>query len=253
MNRFYIQPSDIRPENNSEPQALKATLTDADDLKHMQRVLRLGIGDQVEICDGQGREYLGTIEQVGPGRVDLTLLGPLDIARELPCEVWLFQGITKGQKWDYLIQKAVEAGVHHIVPVAMARSVSKISDEKADKKTDRWQKIADEAAKQSKRGVLPVFHGPQSFKEALSQQEDFDLVLTAYEGERHNTLKTVADRIVSAKRIALWVGPEGGIDAIEASALSQAGTLVTLGRRILRTETAPVVLLAQLSYLLETS
>ncbi len=243
MNRFYVQPSSNHTCKIVEP----------DDIKHISKVLRLTNGDHLEICDGKGNEYFGTITAVGQSGIDLKLTGPLEIPRELPAEIWLFQGITKGQKWDYLIQKAVEAGVHHIVPVAMHRSVSKISDEKADKKTDRWQKIADEAAKQSKRGVLPQFHSPLSFKEALAMQADFDLVLTAFEGERENKLKTVADRVVSSKRIALWVGPEGGIELKEAEALAAVGPLITLGHRILRTETAPVVLLAQLSYILETS
>lgn len=248
MNRFYIEASDIK----GPSQALQCALTDPEALKHI-KVLRLQANDQVEICDGRGSEYLGTILGVGQGRVDIRLMGPLEVQREFPCEVWLFQGITKGQKWDYLIQKAVEAGVNHIVPVAMTRSVSKISEEKADKKTDRWQKISDEAAKQSKRGVLPVFHSPISFKEALAQQGDFDLVITAYEGEKQRHLSHVADQVLGAKRLALWVGPEGGIDGKEAEALASKGPLVTLGHRILRTETAPIVLLAQLSYILETT
>lgn len=241
MNRFYVQPSSHKT----------CTIVDPDDIKHISKVLRLTSGDHLEICDGKGNEYLGTIQKLNERTIELGLEGPLAIQRELSAEIWLFQGITKGQKWDYLIQKAVEAGVHHIVPVAMHRSVSKISDEKADKKTDRWQKIADEAAKQSKRGVLPQFHNPLTFKEALAMQGNFDLVLTAYEGEREIKLKAVADRVISSNRIALWVGPEGGIESKEAAALAAIGPLITLGHRILRTETAPVVLLAQLSYLLE--
>lgn len=247
MNRFYIKPADVQITQG----ALRCSLSSVDDIKHMLKVLRLGKGDQVEICDGEGKEYLGTIQEATMGLVTLTLEGPLAVSRELPCEVWLFQGITKGQKWDYLIQKSVECGIHHIVPVAMQRSVSKISDEKADKKTDRWQKISDEAAKQSKRGVLPSFHPPVSFKEALAQQGDFDCVVVAYEGERESTLNWYAERIVASKRIALWVGPEGGIEPSEVEALSQKGVTVSLGNRILRTETAPVVLLAQLSYIME--
>lgn len=250
MNRFYTSRFESS-DQGEQGSRLITTIDDAQDVKHLVKVLRLGPGDQVEICDGKGKEYLGTIERAEQNQVVLSLEALTQVQRELPAEITLFQGIPKGQKWEYLVQKSVEAGIHHIVPVAMVRSVSKVSEEKSDKKTDRWQKIADEAAKQAKRGVLPVFHSPLSFKEALGQQKDYDLVLIAYENESQTLLKDLAHQVLAAKRIAIWIGPEGGIDEKEVDALSALGTTITLGKRILRTETAPVVLLAQISYILE--
>lgn len=250
MNRFYT--TDLKLLDQGEQKSkLITSINDAQDVKHLVKVLRLGPGDQVEICDGKGKEFLGTIEDIQQNQVILSLESQTLVDRELPVEITLFQGIPKGQKWEYLVQKSVEAGVHHIVPVAMIRSVSKVSEEKSDKKTDRWQKIADEAAKQAKRGVLPIFHNPLTFKEALNLQKNYDLVIIAYEHETKKLLKDLAPQVLAAKRIALWIGPEGGIDDKEVDALSALGTTITLGNRILRTETAPIVLLAQISYILE--
>jgi 16S rRNA (uracil1498-N3)-methyltransferase len=246
MNRFYTN------HIVEKLSGLEAVINDSQDIKHIIRVLRLTLGDSIEICDGKGLEYIGTLKEIHSDSLVVSLTPPVDIQRELPCTVSLFQGITKGQKWDYLIQKSVEAGVLNIIPVAMQRSVSKVSEEKADKKTDRWQKIAEEAAKQAKRSIIPTFHVPLSFKEALAAMKEYDLVIIAYENELNCHLSSLAESVKRAKKIAVWVGPEGGIDPKEIEALMVYGSTITLGRRILRTETAPVVLLAQLSYILET-
>lgn len=245
MNRFYIFDEVLSLDTC-------VTIRDPGDLRHMNKVLRLGLGDQVELCDGQGRVYVASLVNMDHEKTELKVEKDLAWETEMPCHVVLFQGVPKSTKWDFLIQKSVECGVSAIYPVQMMRSVSQIGEEKAHKKVSRWQKISDEAAKQSKRTRLPVISEPLTFKEALKSLKDFDLVLIAYEDERQTSLKTIASTIQAAQSIALVVGPEGGIDPSELDQLKVLGQVVTLGKRILRTETAPLVILSQLSYILES-
>ncbi|MCK8058101.1 MULTISPECIES: 16S rRNA (uracil(1498)-N(3))-methyltransferase [unclassified Fusibacter] len=244
MNRFYIEKKNVDKQQNV------AVITDRDELKHLTKVLRLEVGDHIEVCDGEGTDYLGEIASVGQDEVGLTLLEGLP-SREMPVKVDLYQGVPKGQKWDYLLQKSVECGVHSIVPVQMKRSVAKISDEKSSKKQGRWQKIADEAAKQSKRSIKPLVKESVSFSEALTMMGDYDLVLVAYENERLNSLNKISDLVGDASKIAIWIGPEGGIADEEIDRLKEFAQVISLGKRILRTESAAMVLLSQISYIVE--
>ena len=172
---------------------------------------------------------------------------------ELPAEIWLFQGLPKADKMEWIIQKTVELGVAHIVPMATRRCIVKLDDKKADAKIARWQEIAKAAAKQSKRGLIPTVHPVMPFKTAIEFVSDMDVRMISY--ELAEDMQHTRDLLAKAKpgqRIAVFIGPEGGFEEAEIqTALSAGVDPVTLGRRILRTETAGMTVLAWLSYLLE--
>lgn len=249
MHRFFVKPE----------QLLESIVTiSGEDFKHITKVLRLGKGDLIEVCDGQGTDYLVSLNTPG----DQTISG--SITRQYRSQgetsemrITLFQGLPKGTKMEVIIQKAVELGVYQIVPFSSLRAVSQIKD-KQDKKIERWQRIAYEAAKQSKRGIIPKILLPQTLKEVLNQVDHYDLMILAYEDENRLTLKAALEAFQKISKtdkplsIAVIVGPEGGFDLQEAAACQAAGVIsVTLGRRILRTETAGMVVLSQLNYWME--
>ncbi|AWW26540.1 16S rRNA (uracil(1498)-N(3))-methyltransferase [Acetobacterium carbinolicum] len=246
MHRFFVKPE----------QRFESTITiSGEDFKHIAKVLRLGKGDVIEVCDGQGTDYLVTLNTPG----EQTISG--SIARHYPSQgetpemsVTLFQGLPKGAKMEVIIQKAVELGVYQIIPFSSCRAVSQIKD-KQDKKLERWQRIAYEAAKQSKRGIIPRILWPLTFKEVLSEVARYDLMILAYEDENRQTLKGALEAVRKISKtdkplsIGVIVGPEGGFDPQEAAACQAAGVIsVTLGKRILRTETAGMVVLSQLNF-----
>jgi len=212
---------------------------------HVRRSLRMGPGDPLTVCDGRGTDAACRIEGFRGDEVLLTVLSRTPTATEPSCAVTLYQGLPKGDKMEWIIQKAVELGVSRIVPVQMARSVSVITDkpDKRDKKAARWQKIADEAAGQSGRGILPPVEAPVSFREAAARLAE-ENTLICYEGGGA-PLWELADRTAGA--VSLVIGPEGGIDRKELSLMCEnGGRPVTLGPRILRCETAPLAALAVL-------
>lgn len=244
MNRFYIH----RNQLNSREQT--AYITDKDDIKHITKSLRMFPGDQIELCAGEDESYLAEIDQIDHNKIYLLVHDKID-SRELPVRIDLFQGIPKGQKWDFLIQKAVECGIDKIYPVQLKRCVSIIREGSESKKLARWQKIADEAAKQSKRSYCPQVHPVHDLTQALTLQTAYDLVLIAYEGEATQYLKHYQQAVKDAKNIAIWVGPEGGFEYDEVAQLAQHGKVISLGKRILRTESAAMVLLSQIGYIVE--
>ena len=229
-----------------------AIALDGDTAHHLLHVLRLTPGSQLTLCDGAETDYAVTIEHIYPKKP--LLICKVDSAAPALTEpetaITLYQGLPKGDKLETIIQKCVELGVHQIIPVATGRSVVKL---KADaKKTARYQRIAESAAGQSMRGIVPKVADAISFETALAHMDCEALTLVAYEEEKHLSLKHALTQ-PACKKINLWIGPEGGFDAEEVDALAKKGAcIVTLGKRILRTETAAIAMLAQVLCLTET-
>ena len=168
---------------------------------------------------------------------------------ELPINITLYQGLPKADKLEFIIEKSTELGVSKIVPVEMRFSIAKVKNE--EKKIVRWNKIAESAAKQSKRNVIPLIEQTIKFNEMIKELEQYDLILVAYENESKQTLKNVLAKVQKdkIKNVALIIGPEGGVDSKEIDLLIQSGAeCISLGKRILRTETAPLALLSMLVY-----
>ena len=224
-----------------------------DDYNHMKNVLRMKKGEEVLISDGQDREYLCSIKEFTDDTVILNIEDIMGTSRELATKITLFQGLPKGDKMEQIIQKAVELGVALIVPVAMKRCVVKLDDKKAGKKIERWNGIALSAAKQSKRGIIPEVKDVMSFKEALKQASQMDACLVPYENaEGIEGARKLVDSMKGKKSIGIFIGPEGGFDDSEIEQALECGAqTLTLGRRILRTETAGMTMLSILMFTLE--
>lgn len=224
------------------------------DVNHISHVLRMKLGEQFYVNDGTNSgKYLCALRSVSAEQAVCEILQKLEETSELPCEIVLYQGLPKGDKMELIIQKAVELGVSRIVPVAMKRSVVKLDEKKAQAKISRWQGIAEAAAKQSKRDVIPTVGNVVSLKEALKEAEAFEVSLLPYENaEGMAYTKGLLESIRPGQRVAVFIGPEGGFEDSEVTAALQMGTKpVTLGRRILRTETAGLAVLSMLVYVLE--
>ena len=223
------------------------------DVRHIRNVLRMQPGEDLEVGDGQGSEYYCRIREINEEAVVAEILYRQQSEAELPSRIFLFQGLPKGDKLELIIQKAIELGAAEIIPVDMKRSVAKVDAKKAGKKQERWNGIAQSAAKQSKRGVIPQVTKPMSFREALVYARQADILLVPYEGaENMEETRKIISEIKPGQSVAVWIGPEGGFDREEVEALKeQNGKIVTLGRRILRTETAGLAVLSILVYHLE--
>lgn len=215
---------------------------DGQDAVHLRRSLRLQIGDDVLVCDGRSTEYATRITAFSDAAVELTVDAVTPSSAEPTLKVTLYQGLPKSDKLEWIIQKCVELGVTEIVPLQMERSIAKIGD-KADKKLARWQTIANEAAGQSGRGILPTVKAPMTVSDALCATQN-EKTIVCYEGggKPFSELVSPADT-----RINLVIGPEGGIAPAEIERFTANGAvLATLGPRILRCETAPVAALSVL-------
>ncbi len=241
MHRFFIEPHAV---SGSEAVII------GEDVQHIAKVLRLRVGDEVTLCDGAKTEYTAAIDSVEKERVTLRILETAASKTEPQAEVTLYQGLPKAGKLETIIQKCVELGITKVIPFDADRSVVKLSEKDFAKKQSRYQRVAYEAAKQSRRGVIPEVGG--LVKLAKEDFSGYDLILLAYEEERGTTLKQALREKADAKRIALIVGPEGGFSPDEADMLIQKGAVsVSLGPRILRTETAGMAMLAMTLYELE--
>ena len=229
-------------------------ITDKGDIKHMTKVMRLAEGDTVDVSDSMEWEYTAEIVSVDPEEVVLAIVDKQKFAREPEVRVTLFQGVPKAGKMETIIQKCVELGVHAIVPVFMERTVV-VEKGNFGKKLDRWQKISDEAVKQCKRGMIPQIEEQMSFKEMLPVLADYDLILFPYENETGYSIKDCLRNIPADQKpqtVAIVIGPEGGFSDKEAELMDAAGAArVTLGKTILRTETAGMAALAMTMYELE--
>ena len=216
----------------------------------MKNVLRMKPGEVVLISDGTGKDYNCQVETYTEGEGILEILSENEDSRELPSRIWLFQGLPKSDKMEVIIQKAVELGAAGVIPVATRNAVVKLDAKKAESKVRRWQAIAESAAKQSKRSYIPQVGAVMSLKEAFSyiEEQKFDLCMIPYELEKGmDGTKQVLSRLASGQQIAVFIGPEGGFDEEEIRlALEKNVIPVSLGKRILRTETAGPTILALL-------
>jgi hypothetical protein len=243
MDRFFVEPEHLNLDD-------KTLYIDGEDVKHISKVLRYGQGDEIEVCDSNGHEYICRIESIDKTRIDLSIVDEVDINRESRIRVSLYQGVPKSTKMDIILQKLTEAGVVEIVLVNTKRSVVNIKGDKADKKLDRWERIIYEAAKQCKRGLIPKLRGILSFEEALADMEQNDINICPYEDEKSLGIKEALQTdlvkdIIGKKdevRVGIFIGPEGGFDPEENNRVKAAGIAsVTMGPRIFRTETASIV------------
>lgn len=234
MDRFFTPKSNINLEQNT-------CIIEGEDVKHISRVLRCKENDKLEVCDMDNNEYICEIREINKDNILLDIIEKVNIKRESNLKVKLYQGMPKGTKMELILQKLTEIGVDEIVLVQTKRSVTKIDNKKEDKKIERWERIIYEAAKQSKRGKIPTLRGVLSFKEALKDMENNDLNLCPYENERTISIKECL-KDVNASTIGIFVGPEGGFEEDEIEKIQDMdGKVVSLGPRILRTETASVV------------
>ncbi len=234
MPRFFV----------NAPLAVGQTaVIDGQDARHLAGALRITVGERLTLCDGAGTDYPGTVTQVERDRVMVTVDAALPTTAEPSLQVTLYMGLPKADKMEWVIQKAVELGVAVVVPVTTARSIVRMDAKDGEKKQQRWQRIAAEAAGQSGRGRIPTVEAPITFRQALTRWEQ-ESTLLCYEGGGApiGQLVSPADTALS-----LVVGPEGGFDPAEVEAVTRVGgRIATLGPRILRCETAPLAALAVL-------
>ena len=212
------------------------------------RVLRLKNGEQVMVCDGAGKECLCTVSDINPDQVSLVIDHWQESASEPRVKVSVYMAFAKGDKLEHVIQKATELGAFEIIAFPSARCVSKPDDKSLQKKLERWQKIAASAAEQSGRGLVPQVIVLHSYMEALSRAKQADISILFYENERATTLR-MALQEQQYDTVSLLTGPEGGLELKEVDLAMEAGLRVcTLGRRILRCETAPLCALSAIMY-----
>lgn len=241
MHKFFTEAQNI---NNDFAKIL------GDDVKHIYKVLRLIEGEKVVINDCNGTEYLGAINEVTKTEVNVKILKKLDSNNESPVQIFLYQGLPKAQKMDLIVQKGTELGITKFIPVISKRVDVKLKGE--FKKLDRLNRIALEAAKQSKRSVIPKVFDLVEFSDVINQVKAVDLFIVPYENAENFGVKSLAKKLCNlekVKTIGIMVGPEGGFEDIEIDKLKEAGAyIVTLGSRILRTETAGFVATSLVQY-----
>lgn len=245
MYQFFVEPSQIMG---------KRIVIQGSDVNHIKNVLRMRVGEEIAVSNGvDGREYRCGIEEFTADEVICSLRFIKEDGVELPSKIYLFQGLPKADKMELIIQKAVELGAYEIIPVAAKRCVVKLDEKKAAGKRSRWQGIAEAAAKQSKRGIIPQIREVMNMKQAIAFAQQMDVRLIPYElAEDMGHTRELIGAVRPGQSVAVFIGPEGGFEETEIQEALQAGIEpITLGRRILRTETAGMTVLAWLGYLLE--
>lgn len=252
MSKFFVKTEQI---NNNDIVII------GDDVNHIINVLRMKKTDKVQICNQDtGDNYNAEIVNYSKNEVECKIISKINETTESNVHITLFQGIPKFEKMELIIQKNTEVGIKSIVPVIMERTVVKLDEKIASKKLERWQKIAEIAAKQSMRDIIPQIGNITKLKDI--DTTEFDAVLVAYENEEHNMLKTELQKLEKKIKsnnsseqqynIAIVIGPEGGISEKELGMLAEKNAkFVSLGKRILRTETAGVVMAGNIIYELE--
>ena len=245
MHHFFVSPGQI---------VGKKISIVGEDVNHIKNVLRMRPGQEIAVSNGEdGREYRCQIDGITETEVTCTLRFIKEDGLELSARVYLFQGLPKGDKMELIVQKAVELGVYEIIPVATKRAVVKLTGKKAENKLMRWQGIAEAAAKQSRRRMIPRIRPVMTMKEAVAFAKDMDIKMIPYElAEGMGKTKELIGKIHEEQNVAVFIGPEGGFDESEIETALAAGICpVTLGKRILRTETAGFTMLAWIMYQLE--
>ena len=250
MYHFFVESSQISPD-------LKMVEITGTDYNHIANVLRMKKGEQFSVSekDGDGRELFYEIEEIDSERVIGKLCFIEEQGRELPSKIFLFQGLPKVDKMELIIQKAVELGAYSIIPMSTKRCIVKLDEKKAANKVGRWQAIAEAAAKQSKRAIIPEVRMPVTMKQAIEicKNENIEVRLIPYEmAEDISKTKELIAGIEPGQSIAVFIGPEGGFSEDEISLCMENDIKpITLGKRILRTETAGFTIISWLMYHLE--
>lgn len=243
MHQFFVE--------NNQIGETEIEIT-GEDVNHIKNVLRMKAGTQIRISSRQGADYFCQVESLEKERVLARILYQDHESWELPVKIYLFQGLPKGDKMDFILQKAVELGVYEVIPVAMRNCVVKLAEKKAAARQKRWQAIAESAAKQAKRSLVPRVQLPMSFSEAADYARSLDVRLLPYENERGmEHTRQVIGSLKKEGSLGVFIGPEGGFDRQEIEAVRGDVELLSLGNRILRTETAGMTLLSILLYHLE--
>ncbi len=245
MHHFFVTPEQVKEGK---------IWIEGSDVNHIKNVLRMKIGEELHVSDGNNRKYLCEVESMSSDEVCVSVKEKLPCNTELPSKIYLFQGLPKSDKMELIVQKAVELGVYEIIPVATKRAVVKLDDKKATKKVERWNSISEGGAKQSGRNVVPKVTEVMSYKQALCYAKDLDVVLIPYElAEGMEETRNIIGAIRPGESIGVFIGPEGGFETEEVErALEIGAKAVTLGKRILRTETAGLTTLSILMYHLES-
>ena len=245
MYQFFVEPEQIQD---------KTIVIAGGDVNHIKNVLRMQPGDEIAVSNGvDGKEYRCGIAEFRDDQVICTLRFVKEDGLELPSRVYLFQGLPKADKMELIIQKAVELGAYQVIPVATKRSVVKLDTKKAKGKLARWQAIAEAAAKQSKRRIVPEVAGVMTMREAVGYARNMQVKCIPYElaeGMAHT--RELIESIEPGQEVAVFIGPEGGFEESEIQLAMEAGIIpVTMGKRILRTETAGFTMLSWIMYQLE--
>lgn len=247
MYQFFVEAHQINVDD-------KSVIITGPDVNHIKNVLRMKVGEEIAVSNGQdGKEYRCGIVSFEEEQVRCELRFIKEDGVELPVRVYLFQGLPKADKMELIIQKAVELGVYRIIPVATRRCVVKLDEKKAKSKIARWQGIAEAAAKQSKRGMIPQVTDVCSFAQAVKMASEMDVRLIPYElAEGMERTREIIGSLQPGQDIAVFIGPEGGFEESEIQlALEHSIEPVTLGKRILRTETAGFTVLSWIVYQME--
>ena len=243
MYQFFVEDGQISEHD---------VVIEGSDVNHIKNVLRMKCGEKIRISSASGRNFFCQVAEISGEVVRADIIEELEENTELPNEIYLFQGLPKSDKMELIIQKAVELGAHAIIPVAMKNCVVKLDDKKAASKVARWQEIAKSAAKQSKRSLIPQVEIPMSYKLAVERAKELDIILVPYENEHGmQATREVMASIKPGQSIGIFIGPEGGFDMSEIALVEEDAHLISLGNRILRTETAGLATLAMLIYQLE--
>lgn len=247
MSKFFVREKQIF--NNS------IEILD-DDVNHIKNVLRLNVGEEIKICNqDSSKNYNCKILEISSKKVICEIIEELNNKTEGNVELYIFQGLPKADKMELIIQKGTELGVTEFIPVNMKRCIVKFDKKDEIKKIERWNKISEVAAKQSGRDIIPKVRSLENVSVIENQVKDFDLFLVAYEMEKDNYIKNELKKLKSLKdnyKIAVLIGPEGGLDLLEVEKLKLAGAkVISLGTRILRTETVALQVSSIIMYELE--
>lgn len=248
MPRFFVKDNQVTKNK---------IVIQGDDVNHIKNVLRKNIGDSLEVCNkDDSKNYLVKIETIDKEKIECIVVEKKEDSIESNIFLHVFQGLPKADKMELIIQKGVELGVSKITPVAMKRCIVKLLPKDEPKKIQRWQKISEVAAKQCGRSIIPKIENVCKCSDICKLTDDYDAILVAYENEEENTLKSELNILKNIKKdklkIAIVIGPEGGLDAEEIEMLKKnKAKVVTLGKRILRTETVVLNMASIIIYELE--
>jgi 16S rRNA (uracil1498-N3)-methyltransferase len=240
VSRYFVNEENIRGNN---------IYITGSDVTHMSRVLRLKTGDKINIVDNNGILYECEILEINDSKIKTLITDIINDSNEPSIDITLYQGLPKGDKFEFVIQKAVELGVKEIVPLITSRVVVKLDEKSSVSKLDRWQKISNEASKQCNRTYIPSIIKPVKIEKIKELLLKHDLIILAYEAEKNKTLRALIKNYNNPKNVGIIIGPEGGFSQNEVDNLvSNNANCVSLGKRILRTETAGLSVISVLMY-----